>query len=65
MGWNLNDLTVTTGAPTAAAQPTGYAFDTHGTLKGGSVPAAFFILEQSQDGMANLGCALFSCFANH
>ena len=27
MGWNLNDLTVTTGAPTAAAQPTiGYAF---------------------------------------
>jgi hypothetical protein len=31
MCWNLNDLTVTTGAPTALAQPTGYVFDAYGT----------------------------------
>jgi hypothetical protein len=31
MGWNLNDLTTTTGSPDAAAQPTGYVFDAFGT----------------------------------
>jgi hypothetical protein len=31
MGWNLNDLTATTGSPDAFAQPTGYVFDAFGT----------------------------------
>jgi hypothetical protein len=31
LGWNLNDLTVATGAPNALSQPSGYVFDAYGT----------------------------------
>jgi hypothetical protein len=31
MGWNLNDLSATTGSPNAESQPTGYVFDAFGT----------------------------------